>query len=94
MRKITATGYEETIPEDRPTAYISGGAGNHAGVPEIHIHLYDPAEDMMVQAWFPRDAILAAVLHPEDERVVEAVLDYYEPEQESVIVYAPEEPTA
>lgn len=64
MRKITATGYDEYIEEGRPTLYVSSGFGNTHGLPEIHLHMYDPSEDVMVQFWVPKDLLLQAVLDP------------------------------
>jgi hypothetical protein len=66
MRKIEATGFESELPEDRPVLYVSSGAGNHAGVPEVHIHFHDPVDGSLI-AWFPRDALVAALLDPDEE---------------------------
>lgn len=64
MRKITATGFDEYIEEDRPTLYVSSGFGNTHGLPEIHLHLTDPTTGDEVMAWFPKDLLLQAVLDP------------------------------
>jgi hypothetical protein len=66
VKYIYATGYEEIIRDDRPFVAVSGGAGNCSGVPEIHLHAYDPIDGRTVQFWVPRDELLAAILHPED----------------------------
>ena len=65
MKKIYATGHEHAIPEDRPTVYVSHGAGNIPGEPEVHLLMTDPTDDTMVQFWVRRDALLAAILEPE-----------------------------
>lgn len=67
MRRIEATGFEDAVSDDRPALYVSSGFGNTHGLPEIHLHMHDPVEDVMVQFWVPKDLLLAAILDPNPE---------------------------
>lgn len=63
MTRIPATGFDDVIPEDRPSIHVSHGAGNRTG-DEVHIHFHDPAVGDFIEAWFPRAKLLAALQLP------------------------------
>lgn len=44
--RIPFTGHEDYILEDQPALYLSGGDGNLPGAREVHLHLYDPEDDI------------------------------------------------
>lgn len=62
MVRVTATGFDDIIEADRPAIYVSSGAGNSHGLPEVHLTAIDPLDGTEIRFWVFKDDLLAAVL--------------------------------
>lgn len=71
MRKIEATGFEDYLPEERPTLYISGGRGNGEGQ-QVFLQYVDPEDGAEVRlGWFRTEDLWNAISNVKIEGVTE-----------------------